>query len=61
ILLRAPSAVAAAIKAVNASTQTGVNGFETEIAEFAKCFDSPNFKEGSSAFLEKRKPAFKSK
>ncbi len=61
ILLRAPLAVASAITAVNASTQTGVDGFQIEIAEFAKCFDTLDFKEGSTAFLEKRKPNFKTK
>jgi len=37
ILLRAPLAVASAIKAVNAGQKDGVNGFEVEIAEFARC------------------------
>lgn len=60
IVLRSPDAVAAAITAVNAATQTHANGFETEIIEFAKRFGSPDFNEGVSAFLEKRKPVFRS-
>lgn len=61
ILLRAPLAVSSAIAVVNAATQPDVNGFEKEIEAFAKCFDTADFKEGASAFLEKRKPAFKAK
>lgn len=55
---RSPLAVSAAIKAVNASLENDKNGFEVEIAAFSNCFGTADFKEGVSAFLEKRKPKF---
>ena len=53
-----PLAIAAAIRAVNANYQEGVQGYDIEISEFAKCFGTDDFSEGTSAFLEKRKAKF---
>jgi enoyl-CoA hydratase len=53
-----PLAVTAAIKAVNAGYKEGENGYEVEVDEFGKCFGTEDFKEGTDAFLTKRKPSF---
>ncbi len=58
---RAPLAIAAAIKATNATLRKKEDGFETEIEEFGNCFATKDFKEGVAAFLEKRKPTFTGK
>ncbi|MFD0766740.1 enoyl-CoA hydratase/isomerase family protein [Mucilaginibacter lutimaris] len=59
ILSRAPLALASAIKSVNDFNTASINGFETEIQEFGKCFGTRDFKEGVAAFMEKRKAEFK--
>ena len=59
ILNNSKSAISSAIKAVNANFTDGINGFTEEIEEFGNCFGTPDFKEGTSAFLEKRKPNFR--
>lgn len=51
-------AIGSAIKAVNANYEDGVNGFEIEIEEFGRCFGTADFKEGTTAFLNKRKAQF---
>lgn len=61
IMKNSPVAIGQAIKAVNANFKDGVNGYETEIKSFGKCFGTEDFKEGTTAFLEKRKAEFSGK
>jgi enoyl-CoA hydratase len=58
ILNNSTQAISAAIEAVNANYTDGVNGFETEINNFGKAFGTEDFKEGTQAFLNKRKANF---
>ncbi|MGE5944345.1 MAG: enoyl-CoA hydratase/isomerase family protein [Flavobacteriales bacterium] len=58
ITRNSPVAITAAIKAINAHYEDGINGYEVEIEEFGNCFGTDDFAEGTSAFLEKRKADF---
>ena len=51
-------AISKVIKALNANYTEGIDGFEVEKKEFGNCFESEEFKEGTKAFLEKRKANF---
>ena len=51
-------AISAAIKAINANYTNGINGFSVEIEQFGISFGTNDFIEGTTAFLEKRKPNF---
>ena len=58
---KAPLAVAACIQAANAVYDEKADGFSTEINAFGECFATEDMKEGTGAFLEKRKANFKGK
>jgi enoyl-CoA hydratase len=58
IIKNSPKAIATAIESINANFADGTNGFEVEITNFGKCFGTNDFKEGTTAFLEKRKAVF---
>ena len=51
-------AISAAIRAINACFEDGVDGFDVEIEEFGNCFGTEDFTEGTTAFLQKRKADF---
>ena len=58
---KAPLAVGGCIKAVNAVFDETKDGFAIEIEEFGNAFATDDMKEGTKAFLEKRKAVFSGK
>ena len=58
IISKAPLAIAGCIKAANAVFDEKKDGFTEEINEFGNCFITDDMKEGTAAFLEKRKAVF---
>jgi enoyl-CoA hydratase len=58
IITKAPLAVGKCITTANAAI-SNKNGYEVELQSFGECFSTSDMKEGTSAFLEKRKPQFK--
>jgi enoyl-CoA hydratase len=60
IINNSGTAIAAAIRAVNALYNLGGQaGFDAEVHEFGNCFGTSDFNEGTGAFIEKRKPNFR--
>ena len=59
IMSKAPLAIGMIVDCVNAAFLPEENGYQTEANSFARCVKSGDYKEGTSAFLEKRKPIFK--
>ena len=61
IQAKAPIAVAKIIECINTGIENKENGFEKEIIAFGECFITEDMKEGTTAFLEKRKAVFTGK
>jgi enoyl-CoA hydratase len=61
IKTKSPLAIASVIRCVNAYYEKKLDGNNVEINEFGNFFGSEDFKEGTTAFKDKRKAEFKGK
>lgn len=61
IVKNSPTAIGAAYRAILSGYKKYNAGYEAEIKEFGACFGTEDFNEGTTAFMEKRKPQFKGK
>jgi enoyl-CoA hydratase len=59
IMQRAPFAMARAIHCINLAGEGTEEGYKAEAKAFSLCCKTSDFKEGTLAFLEKRKASFK--
>ena len=61
ILAKGPLAIAKVVDSVHACFDKEVDGITTEVELFGRSFGTADFKEGTQAFLEKRKAEFQGK
>ena len=61
ILGKAPLAVGLVLECVNAHYTKDTDGYAAEVKAFGRAFESDDFKEGTTAFVEKRPAVFQGK
>lgn len=59
VATKAPIAIGLVVDCVNSAFNSDENGYQTEANAFARCAGTSDFKEGTDAFLAKRKADFK--